>query len=50
MKNIPIVKFPDTYTLEERKELQQSVELAIRQNKPIVIPENVEIYSLPITV
>jgi hypothetical protein len=48
MKYIPVVKVPATYTPQQKKELQQSVELAVRQHRPIVVPDDVEIYSLPI--
>lgn len=48
MKYIPVVKVPETYTLQERKELQQSVELAVREHMPVVIPEDVDIYSIPV--
>lgn len=48
MKYIPVVKVPETYTPQQKKELQQSVELAVREYRPVVIPENVDIYSLPV--
>ena len=48
MKYIPIVKVPETYTAKQRKDLYESVELAVRENRPLVITEDVEIMSMPV--
>jgi hypothetical protein len=41
MKYIPIVKVPETYTAKQRKDLYESVELAVREHRPLVINEDV---------
>jgi|694.fasta_scaffold118071_5 hypothetical protein len=48
MKYIPVVRVPETYTPEQRKDLYESVKLAVREHRPLVIPENVEIMSMPV--
>lgn len=48
MKYILVVKVPETYSFSDRKELQKNVELAVSENRPVVIPNDMEIFSLPI--
>jgi hypothetical protein len=47
MKNAIIVKVPENYSEEQKKELKNSIERAIDTTGVILVPESVEIYSLP---
>jgi hypothetical protein len=48
MKNLAIVKVPENYTWGQKKEVEKSVRLAIETTGVVVIPENVEIYSISV--
>jgi hypothetical protein len=48
MKNAIIVKVPENYSEEQKKELKNSIESSIDTTGVILVPESVEIYSLPL--
>jgi hypothetical protein len=48
MKNVTVVKVPEGYSPELKKEIEKSVHLAIDTTGVLVVPESVEIYSLPV--
>jgi len=49
MKNIAVVKVPENYPPEKIKEIVSSVRLAIETTGVVVIPESIEIYSIPVS-
>ena len=49
MKNIVVVKVPENYSPEKIKEIGSSVRLAIETTGVVVIPESIEIYSIPVS-
>jgi hypothetical protein len=49
MKKIIVAKVPENYSAELKKELQKSIVYAIETTGVVVVPESVEIYSIPVT-
>ena len=49
MKNVTVVKVPESYSPEKIKEIGNSVRLAIETTGVVVVPESVEIYSIPVS-
>jgi hypothetical protein len=47
MENLIVAKVPEDYSAQLKKELGDSIRFAIETNRVIVVPESVEIYSIP---
>ena len=47
MENLIVAKVPEYYSAQLKKELGDSIRLAIETNRVVVVPESVEIYSVP---
>ena len=47
-KSIIVAKVPNEYTLEQKKELENAISYAVNEYKPLIIPDEVEVFSLPL--
>jgi hypothetical protein len=48
MKNVTVVKVPEDYSPELKKEIEKSVHLAIDTTGVLVVPEGVDIFTLQV--
>jgi hypothetical protein len=47
-KSIIVAKVPDTYTSEQKKEIENSIQCAVKKTQILVLPNEVEVFSLPL--
>ena len=47
-KTVVIVKVPTTYTIEQKQDLELRVNLVIDAGGAIVVPDDVDIFSIPV--
>ena len=42
-KSVIVAKVPDTYTGQQKKELQKSIQLAVEETQVLVIPDDIDV-------
>ena len=42
-KSVIVAKVPDTYTQQQMKELQKSIQLAVEETQVLVIPDDIDV-------
>lgn len=47
-KTVVVVKVPTTYTTEQKQELELKVNRVIDAGSVIVVPDDVDVFSLPV--
>jgi hypothetical protein len=47
-KSVIVAKVPDTYTYEQKKQVGESIQLAMNETKVFVVPNEVEVFALPL--
>ena len=47
-KYVIVAKVPDTYTADQKKQIKTSIQLAVEETKILVLPNEVEVFSLPL--
>ena len=47
-KSIIVAKVPDTYTTDQKKEIEKLVQYAVKETQVLVLPNEVEVFSLPL--
>jgi hypothetical protein len=47
-KSVIVAKVPDTYTYEQKKQVGESIQLAMNETKVLVVPNEVEVFALPL--
>ncbi len=47
-KSIIVAKVPDTYTAFQKKEIENSIQFAVKETQILVLPNEVEVFSLPL--
>ena len=47
-KYVIVAKVPDTYTADQKKQIKTSIQLAVEETKILVLPHEVEVFSLPL--
>ena len=47
-KSIIVAKVPDTYTADQKKEIENSIQFAVEERQILVLPNEIEVFSLPL--
>ena len=47
-KSIIVAKVPDTYTADQKNEIENSIQCAVKKTQILVLPNEVEVFSLPL--
>ena len=47
-KSIIVAKVPNTYTADQKKEIENSIQFAVKESQILVLPNEVEVFSLPL--
>lgn len=45
-KSVIVAKVPDTYTADQKKEIENSIEFAVKETQVLVVPDEVDITVL----